>query len=69
MGNLAEVTLARSITVTEEESVHGLYRYLEEKFPDLKTTSFKIMVNNEVINTEQELKAGDEVLLVPPHQA
>jgi molybdopterin converting factor small subunit len=53
--------------VEDQESVHSLYRYLEERFPDLKTKSFRILVNDEVINSERKLEAGDEVLLLPPH--
>lgn len=67
MGSLIELTMARTITVEDQESVHSLYRYLEERFPDLKTKSFRILINDEVINSERKLEAGDEVLLLPPH--
>lgn len=69
MGGLAELVMARSIEVDNQHSVHTLYRHLEERFPELKTRSFKVLVNNEVINSERKLADDDEVLLVPPHES
>lgn len=69
MGGLADYTFTHSIQVDNCETIHALYQHLEERFPDLKTQPFKILLNNEVINREQDLKDGDEVVLLPPHDA
>ena len=69
MGGLAENTFTRSIEVDHCEDIHSLYRYLEERFPELKRQPFKLLLNNQLINAEHHLADGDEVVLLPPHDA
>ncbi len=66
-GELAQATGTNTTLINDINTVHGIYRYLEETFPSLARKSFRILVNDEVINQERELEDGDEVLLVAPH--
>lgn len=66
-GELAQATGTNTTMIYDINTVHGVYRHLEETYPSLVTKSFKILVNDEVINRERKLEDGDEVLLVAPH--
>ncbi len=68
-GEIAQLIGEDTIHVQEIETVHELYKYLEHQYPKLTTQSFKIMVNDELINHERKLEENDEVLLVAPHVA
>lgn len=66
-GEIAEATGTKMIELENQETVHSLYRYLEEQYPKLTHTPFKILVNNELINRERDLEEGDEILFLEAH--
>lgn len=45
----------------------ALIKDINKAFPKLQNCSFVIAVNNTVINTNTQLKQGDQVALMPPY--
>ena len=66
-GEIADVTGKETEELSNMTTVHEVYHYLEKNFPELKSKAFKIMVNDTLINHEQNLKDGDEVIILAPH--
>lgn len=45
----------------------GILRLMiEDDYPEIAVCSYRISVNNQIINSETELKDNDEVALMPP---
>ena len=59
---------SEDIELTENSTVNDLIKLLSEKYPQIKDSFQNSMfaVNEEYASTEQELKEGDTVAIIPP---
>jgi len=65
-GVLAEVAQTSFKHYRDIRSFSDLRLRMEDDFPEIIHYSYRIALNNEIINKEPELKNGDEVALMPP---
>jgi molybdopterin converting factor small subunit len=65
-GVLAEVTKTNFRHYNNVRSFGDLRLRIEDEFPEIVHYNYLISVNNEIINDEPKIKAGDEVALMPP---
>jgi len=65
-GVLAEVTGTNCKHYQKVKSIADLRMKIEDEFPEIVHYSFRISLNNELIDKESSLKYGDEVALLPP---
>ncbi|WP_029522936.1 molybdopterin converting factor subunit 1 [Persephonella sp. KM09-Lau-8] len=59
---------SEDIELTENSTVNDLVKLLSEKYPQIKDTLQNSMfaVNEEYASTDQKLKEGDTVAIIPP---
>ncbi|WP_297455340.1 molybdopterin converting factor subunit 1 [Persephonella sp.] len=59
---------SENIEMAENSTVYDLIKLLSEKYPQIKDSLKNSMfaVNEEYASTEQELKEGDTVAIIPP---
>jgi len=65
-GVLAEVTGTSCKHYTEVKSISDLKMRIQDDFSEVVHYNFRIALNNEIINSDSQLKNGDEVALMPP---
>ncbi len=66
-GRLAEiVTDYNEIDLEEKSSAYNLKKELLEKYPPLKKYTYRIAVNEELINEDIRLQENDVVAFMPP---
>ncbi len=65
-GVLAEVAQTNLKHYREVKSVSDLRLRIQDDFPEIIHYSFRISLNNEIINNDQVLNDGDEIALMPP---
>ena len=65
-GQLTELAGAASLNVSGVDSVEGLRKWLEEKYPSMSAIRFLIAVNKKVVEGDVSLSAEDHVALMPP---
>jgi len=65
-GVLAEVTGTNIKHYREVKSIGELRLRIQDDFPEVVHYSFRISLNNEIINNDLILNDGDEVALMPP---
>jgi molybdopterin synthase sulfur carrier subunit len=65
-GVLVEVTKTYFKHYRGVRSFEDLRFRIEDEFPELVHYSYRIAVNNEIINNDPVLKSGDEVAFMPP---
>ena len=65
-GKLAELITINRLEVDAVFDTDALKRNLEEKFPELKNTKYKLAVNRQIVHTNTELTAGVVVAIMPP---
>ncbi len=65
-GNLTEVIGSNELSLSDIEHTDGLNNNLQYDYPELKAMTYRIAVNQEIINGNISLKDGDEVALLPP---
>jgi molybdopterin synthase sulfur carrier subunit len=65
-GVLTEVAGTNCRHYREVGSTGDLKLRIEDDFPEIAHYTFRISLNNEIINDDHPLKNGDEVALMPP---
>jgi molybdopterin synthase sulfur carrier subunit len=65
-GVLAEVTGTNFKHFRDVKSIGDLKLRIQDDFPDIVHYSYRIALNNEIIDNESKLKDGDEVAFMPP---
>jgi sulfur-carrier protein len=65
-GVLAEVTGTSFKHYSGVSTLGDLRLRIRDDFPEIEHYNFRIACNNEIINGEASLKAGDEVAFLPP---
>jgi len=65
-GVLAEVTGTRQKHYSGINSFSDLEHRIGDEFPEIEHYSFRIAVNNKIINEDPILNKGDEVAYLPP---
>jgi molybdopterin synthase sulfur carrier subunit len=65
-GVLAEVTQTAFKHYRNISSFGELKMRIQDDFPGIAHYSFRIAVNNELVNEDPVLKTGDEVAYMPP---
>ncbi len=65
-GVLTEVAGTNYKHYREVGSTDDLKLRIEDDFPEIVHYTFRISLNNEIINDDRPLKNGDEVALMPP---
>lgn len=65
-GRLAEITGKSELEVSEIADTDLLLEKMRRDFPGLNGCSFLISVNMKLVKSNQQLKQGDEVALLPP---
>ena len=65
-GVLAEVAQTGIKNYRDVRSLGELNQRIKDDFPGLIYYSYRISVNNELVNNDVELKDGDEIALMPP---
>ena len=66
-GRLAEVVKdQQDIMLDEKSTTDQLNSILLGKFPDLEQYTYRLAVNEKIINTDRELQENDVVAFMPP---
>ena len=65
-GVLAEVAQTAVKNYRDVSSLGELKHRIGDDFPGLMYYSFRISVNNELVNNDTTLTSGDEIALMPP---
>lgn len=65
-GVLSEVAQTGIRNYRNVNSLSDLKQRIKDDFPGLVHYSFRISVNNELVNDDVTLKNGDEIALMPP---
>lgn len=65
-GVLAEVTGSAIKHYSEVGLISDLKHMIADDFPEVVHYNFRIALNNQIIEGEEKLKAGDEVAYLPP---
>jgi molybdopterin converting factor small subunit len=65
-GVLAEVTGTAFKHYSDVGLISDLKHRISDDFPEVVHYNFRIAVNNQIIEGEEILKAGDEVAYLPP---
>lgn len=65
-GSLTDFTAASSLVAGDLLDTNAVKKFLEEKYPSLKTAKYFIAVNKQMIQNNTTLKPGDIVALMPP---
>ncbi len=66
-GKLTDIFKAEEYSVDEVSTVSELQDRLEQTFPNLKTHTYLLVVNNEVVKKDESIPSGAEVALLPPY--
>lgn len=65
-GVLAEVAHTSFKHYYDVKTLSDLKFRIQDDFPEIIHYSFRISINNEIINTDPVLNNGDEIALMPP---
>jgi molybdopterin converting factor small subunit len=65
-GVLSEVTKTGMKHYRDVKTIAGLKQLIQDDFPEIFHYSYRISLNNELIDNDYPLKDGDEVALMPP---
>jgi molybdopterin converting factor small subunit len=65
-GVLVEVTGIGCKYYSDAGSIGALKIMIQDEFPEIVHYNFRISLNNEIINSDPDLKDGDEIALLPP---
>jgi sulfur-carrier protein len=65
-GVLSEVTGNKTKYYSDVKSLEHLKKRIVDEFPDMIRYKFIISLNNEIMNSNNSLKNGDEVAFLPP---
>ena len=65
-GILVEVTGTNCKNYIEVKSISDLKLRISDDFPEVVHYSYIVSLNNEITNSNHDLRDGDEVALMPP---
>jgi molybdopterin synthase sulfur carrier subunit len=65
-GILSEVIKKDNISIPVIKDTDELNNYLQINYPEIKTHTYRIALNKEMLTENTKLKDGDEVALLPP---
>jgi molybdopterin converting factor small subunit len=65
-GVLTEVTGTAIKHYRDVKSIGSLRLRLNDDYPEIIHFDFRIALNSEIINSDHDLKEGDEIALMPP---
>ena len=65
-GSLTDATIVSSLVAGDLMDTDTMKKFLEEKYPSLKTAKYFIAVNQQMIQHNTTLQPGDIVALMPP---
>lgn len=65
-GVLAEVTGTNQKICRDVKSINDLKHRIQDDFPEMEHYTYRISLNNELINEDTILKSGDEIAFLPP---
>lgn len=65
-GILTEITGKNEMIVKDVKTSSGLIEKLQQEYPELADYHSMVSINQEVVRTDQALKDGDELALLPP---
>lgn len=65
-GQLEDVTACKTVAITEVSTTTELKEKLHQQFPKLANFKYLLAHNQEITNDNRELKATDELALLPP---
>jgi len=65
-GQLTEITGRPTLEKEDSVDTDELIRLLEQQYPALKESRYKIAVNRNIVQSNTALQAGAEVALLPP---
>jgi molybdopterin synthase sulfur carrier subunit len=65
-GVLADVAGTHRKDYPDVGSFNDLRHRIDDEFPELFHYNFRIAVNNEIIDGDPQLNAGDEIAFLPP---
>jgi len=65
-GILAEEAGKDTITAEDLKTIDELDAYIKSEYPSFKNYKYRVSVNQELVSSNEKLKDGDEVALLPP---
>jgi molybdopterin synthase sulfur carrier subunit len=65
-GKISEFITRQEIEVSEIDNTDQLQQYLEISFPKLSGMKYKLAVNQNIIQSNQQLTDNDKVAIMPP---
>lgn len=65
-GSLVDTTTVSKLVLDDFSDTDTLKRYLEQRYPSLKSAKYFTAVNHQMIQNNTLLTAGDSVALMPP---
>ena len=65
-GVLSEITGKKSLSFDDISDTTELNNKLTDKFPEIKSITYRLAINQEIIDTNTKLNDGDEVAFMPP---
>ena len=65
-GQLVDIIGSNSFDVADLTNTNELINTLQEKYPVLKDSKFKIAVNRNIIQSNTKLLSNSEIALLPP---
>ncbi|MFW0717858.1 MoaD/ThiS family protein [Pedobacter sp. N23S346] len=65
-GKISEFIAGQEIEVSEINDTNQLQQYLETSFPQLSGMKYKLAVNQNIIQSNQQLTENDMVAIMPP---
>ncbi len=65
-GVLSEITGKDILSLNDIEDTTALNNMLRDEYTEIKSVTYRIAVNKEIIDTNTKLNEGDEVAFMPP---
>ncbi len=66
-GRLVDVVnKQQNIVLDEKTTAYQLQKILQSNYPDLERYTYRIAINENIVNNDQELKENDVVAFMPP---
>lgn len=65
-GVLTDVTGVDYRHYQEVRSINDLKLRIMDEFPEIEHYNYRISLNNEILNSDSDLKEGDEIAFLPP---
>ena len=65
-GVLAEITNNEAVSIEDIRDTDELNNKLLDQYPEMKSVTYRIAVNQKIIDSNTKLNDSDEVALMPP---